>query len=182
MQGSADCSTVAEVPETRFAETPSGRIAYQVVGDGPIDVLVHHLPLFPIDLMWDEPSLVRFLDRLSSFSRHVWFDPRGRGASDRLPRVEEGFRFAETIADDMLALIDHLGLEQVAVVGDTPPVILFAAAHPRADQGAGAGQRRRPEPASAGRPSKRRGRIARTVPSQLGDRGLAGPPRPERCR
>ena len=130
MQGSADCSTVAEVPETRFAETPSGRIAYQVVGDGPIDVLVHHLPLFPIDLMWDEPSLVRFLDRLSSFSRHVWFDPRGRGASDRLPRVEEGFRFAETIADDMLALIDHLGLEQVAVVGDTPPVILFAAAHP----------------------------------------------------
>jgi class 3 adenylate cyclase/pimeloyl-ACP methyl ester carboxylesterase len=121
---------VAEIPETRFAETPGGRIAYQVVGDGPIDVLVHHLPMFPIDHMWDEPSLVRFLDRLSSFSRHVWFDPRGRGASDRLPRAEERFRFAETIVDDMLALIDHLGLEQVAVVGDTPPVILFAAAHP----------------------------------------------------
>ena len=69
MRGSADCLTVAEVPQTRFAETPGGRIAYQDVGDGPIDVLVTHSPHFPIDLMWDEPCLVRFLDRLSSFSR-----------------------------------------------------------------------------------------------------------------
>jgi class 3 adenylate cyclase len=78
--------------------------------------------------MWDEPSLVRFLDRLSVFSRHVWYDPRGRGASDPLPHVE--LRFAEAIADDMLALVDHLGLEQVAVVGDAPQAILFAASHP----------------------------------------------------
>ena len=84
MPGSADCLTMAAVPETRFAETPGGRIAYQVVGDGPINVLVTHSPVFPIDHMWDEPSLVRFLDRLSSFSRHVWFDPRGWGASDPL--------------------------------------------------------------------------------------------------
>jgi class 3 adenylate cyclase/pimeloyl-ACP methyl ester carboxylesterase len=119
---------VAEAPETRFAETPAGRIAYQVVGDGPIDVLVAHAPFFPIDLMWDEPSLVRFLDRLSSFSRHVWFDPRGRGASDPLPHVEG--RFTESQADDMLALLDHLGCERVALVGDGPPPILFAASHP----------------------------------------------------
>jgi class 3 adenylate cyclase len=119
---------VAEVPETRFAETPGGRIAYQVVGDGPIDVLVTHAPTFPIDLMWDEPSVVRFLDRLSTFSRHVWFDPRGRGASDPLPHEEE--RFAEAIVDDMLALLDHLGWEQVALVGDMQPQILFAASHP----------------------------------------------------
>jgi len=84
--------------------------------------------MFPIDLMWEEPSLVRFLDRLSSFSRHVWFDPRGRGASDPLLHMEE--RFGEANADDMLALIDHLGLEQVAVVGDMPSQILFAASHP----------------------------------------------------
>jgi class 3 adenylate cyclase/pimeloyl-ACP methyl ester carboxylesterase len=128
MRGSADCLTVAEFPETRIAETPGGRIAYQVVGDGPIDVLVTHSPVFPIDLMWDEPGLVRFLDRLSSFSRHVWFDPRGRGASDPLPHVEE--RFAEAVVDDMLALLDHLGWEQAALVGDVPPLILFAASHP----------------------------------------------------
>jgi class 3 adenylate cyclase len=84
--------------------------------------------MFPIDHMWDEPGLVRCLDRLSSFSRHVWFDPRGRGASDPLPHVEE--RFAEAIADDMLALVDHLGWEQVALVGDMGPQILFAASHP----------------------------------------------------
>jgi hypothetical protein len=42
---------VAEVPETCFAETPGGRIAYQVVGDGPIDLLVTHGAYFPIDLM-----------------------------------------------------------------------------------------------------------------------------------
>jgi class 3 adenylate cyclase len=128
MQGSADCLTMAEIPETRFAERPRGRIAYQVVGDGPVDVLVTHSPVFPIDLMWDEPSLVRFLDGLSSFSRHVWFDTRGRGASDPLPHEEE--RFAEAIVDDMLALIDQLGWEQVAVIGDVQSPILFAASHP----------------------------------------------------
>jgi class 3 adenylate cyclase len=85
--------------------------------------------LFPIDLMWDEPALVRFLDRLSSFSRHVWFDPRGRGASDALPHTEE--RLGENGADDMLALVDHLGLEQIAVMGfGGGPHILFAASHP----------------------------------------------------
>src|SRR6516164_7671000 len=117
-----------QIPETRFADTPGGRIAYQVVGDGPIDVLVTHAPMFPIDLMWDEPGLVRFLNRLSTFSRHVWFDSRGRGASDPLPHVEE--RFAEAIVDDMLALLDHLGWDQVALVGDMQPQILFAASHP----------------------------------------------------
>ena len=153
MRGSADCLTVAEAPETRFADTPGGRIAYQVVGDGPIDVLVTHSPHFPIDLMWDEPSLVRFLDRLSSFSRHVWFDSRGRGASDPLPHVEE--RFAEAIADDMLALLDHLGWEQVALVGDMQPQILFAASHPErtkalvlVNAGARLANLREPSPAS----------------------------------
>jgi class 3 adenylate cyclase len=79
--------------------------------------------------MWDEPTVVRFLDRLSSFSRHVWFDPRGRGASDPLPHVED--RFAESIVDDMLALIDHLGYAKVALLGlAVPSTILFAASHP----------------------------------------------------
>jgi class 3 adenylate cyclase/pimeloyl-ACP methyl ester carboxylesterase len=117
-----------EVPDTRFAETPVGRIAHQVVGDGPIDVLVTTSPRFPIDHMWDEPSLVRFLDRLSTFSRHVWFDLRSRGASDPVPHAEE--RMDEAIVDDMLALMDHLGWEQVALVGDNGAQILFAASHP----------------------------------------------------
>jgi class 3 adenylate cyclase len=120
---------MSEVPETCFAETRVGRIAYQVVGDGPVDLLVFHSMLFPIDLMWDEPNLARFVERLSSFSRSIWFDPRGRGASDPLPPSED--RLLESLADDAVALVDHLGCEQVAVLSlGVPSSILFAASHP----------------------------------------------------
>jgi pimeloyl-ACP methyl ester carboxylesterase len=107
----------------------NGRVAYQIVGDGPVDLLVLHPPICPIDLLWDEPMVVRFMERLSTFSRHVWFDPRGRGASDPLPHVEE--RIAEVMVDDMLALLDYLQIEQVAVLGlEVPTGVLFAASHP----------------------------------------------------
>jgi pimeloyl-ACP methyl ester carboxylesterase len=117
------------VPESRYAEGRGGAIAYQVVGDGPVDVLVAHPPFSPIDLMWDEPTLAHFLNRLSSFSRHIWFDPRGRGASQPLPATEAGL--AESIVDDMVDVLDALGIERAAVLalgsGATP---LFAASHP----------------------------------------------------
>jgi class 3 adenylate cyclase/pimeloyl-ACP methyl ester carboxylesterase len=120
---------VADVPETHYAETSSGRIAYQVVGEGRPDLLVYHSAVFPIDLMWDEPALASFVERLSSFSCSIWFDPRGRGASDPLPHNED--RFAESGADDMLGLLDHLECEQVAVMGlNAGPPLLFAASHP----------------------------------------------------
>jgi class 3 adenylate cyclase len=119
---------VANLPETRYADTANGQVAYQVVGDGPLDLLVFHPPICPVDLMWDEPMLVRFLERLSTFSRSIWFDPRGRGASDPLPHVED--RFAESSSDDMLAVLDDLGLEQVALLGLETPAYLFAASHP----------------------------------------------------
>ena len=106
-----------------------GRIAYQLVGAGDPDLLVLHPSLFPIDLMWDEPTLARFLERLASFTCSIWFDARGRGASDPLPHDED--RFAESVADDMLALLDFLGCERVAVLGlGTGPTTLFAASHP----------------------------------------------------
>jgi len=120
--------SVPAVPVTRYADTAVGRIAYQLVGDGTPDLLVLHPFLFPIDHMWDEPTLVRFLERLASFTCSIWFDPRGRGASDPLPHDEP--RFAESIADDMLALLDSLGCERVAVLGLGPHVALFAASHP----------------------------------------------------
>jgi hypothetical protein len=63
-----------------YAKTSAGRIGYQVVGAGPPDVLAVKPPVFPIDLMWDEPRLVRFLTGLSSFSRHIWLDRRGMGS------------------------------------------------------------------------------------------------------
>jgi class 3 adenylate cyclase len=118
---------VSVVPETRYAKVGGRQVAYQIVGDGPVDMLVAS-PL-PIDLMWDEPSVVRFLERLSSFSRSIWFDPRGSGASEAAPHDED--RFMETMVDDMIGLLDALSCEQAAVldlVGWLGP--LFAATHP----------------------------------------------------
>ena len=75
---------------TRYLKTPLGRIACQVLGGGSVDVLVRKAPWFPpVDLLSDDPRLVRFLERLSSFCRHVWFDDRGIGASDPIPREED---------------------------------------------------------------------------------------------
>ena len=120
---------VRGVPETRYATVEGGgQVAYQAVGDGPVDVLVLNVA-FPVDMMWEEPRLVRFFERLSSFCRHVWFDPRGTGSSDSIPH-EEG-RMVESLVDDMLAVVDDLGCERVAVLGLGVPVgLVFAASHP----------------------------------------------------
>lgn len=120
---------VVEVPETGYADTPSGKVAYQRAGGGPLDVLGVKQSMIPIDLMWDEPGLAAFLGRLSGFSRHIWFDQRGSGASHR-PNWDAG-RFVEDIVDDMVAVLDELGCEQAAIVGAMgPPELLFAASHP----------------------------------------------------
>jgi class 3 adenylate cyclase len=121
---------VVDVPETRYAKTAAGGyVAYQVIGNGPIDVLVTHVTAFPIDLMWDEPRLAYFLNRLSSFSRHIWFDPRGTGASDGIPH-EEG-RLTESVLDDILAVLDEIGCDRVALLClGVPTGLLFAATHP----------------------------------------------------
>jgi class 3 adenylate cyclase len=116
-------------PETVYATSAAGRVAYQVVGAGPPDVLVAKPIHFPVDLMWDEPRLVRFLNGLSSFSRHIWFDPRGIGSSDPIAPVEG--RPLESIVDDMIAVLDELGCERVVVLDPLGPVALqFAATHP----------------------------------------------------
>jgi len=115
--------------ETRYVRSETGWIAYQVVGSGPVDVVVVRPTLFPIDLMWDEPALARFLDGLSSFSRHVWFDPRGTGASDPIDQAEG--RLVESWVDDVVAVIDAAGCERVVVLGLwAPAAVLFAATHP----------------------------------------------------
>src|SRR5215211_5186551 len=116
-------------PEIAYAKTSGGWIGYQVVGDGPPDVLATKPPFLPIDLVWDEPTLARFLNGLSSFSRHIWFDARGTGSSDWIAR-EEG-RLIESGVDDMIAVIDELGCERVVVLDAIGPGALqFAATHP----------------------------------------------------
>jgi class 3 adenylate cyclase len=116
-------------PETVYAKSSGGRIAHQVVGAGPPDVLATKPPWLPVDLMWDEPRLVRFLNGLSSFSRHIWFDIRGTGSSDPIALVEG--RLVESTVDDMVAVLDELGCERVVVLGAFgQPALQFAAVHP----------------------------------------------------
>src|SRR5262245_74575 len=94
---------VRVVPETRFTERRGGgQVAYQPVGDGPIDVLVNRVG-FPVDMMWEQPRVERFLDRLSSFCRHIWFDSRGTGASDTIAGAEG--RLVESLVDDMIRVV-----------------------------------------------------------------------------
>jgi class 3 adenylate cyclase len=123
-----------EVPPTCYAETDRGAIAYQVVGDGPIDVLVNRQIDAPIDLMWDEPRHASFLNRLSSFSRHIWFDPRGTGASDWIPHSEG--RLLESVVDDTVAVLNAVGCDRAALLSLTVTTgLLFAATHPERTTG-----------------------------------------------
>ena len=127
--GLSETLSVVEAPETGYAETPSGKVAYERAGGGSLDVLGVKPSMIPVDLMWEEPGLAAFLGRLSGFSRHIWFDQRGSGASHR-PNWDAG-RFVEDIVDDMVAVLDELGCEQAAIVGAVgPPELLFAASHP----------------------------------------------------
>ena len=75
-----------EIPGTRYAQAADGdSIAYQVVGDGPFDLV--YVPGFisHVELLWAEPSIGRFYERLASFSRLILFDKRGTGLSDPIP-------------------------------------------------------------------------------------------------
>jgi class 3 adenylate cyclase len=122
-------TALVSVPETEYAKTSGSWVGYQVVGAGPPDVLVTKPGQVPVDLMWDEPRLVRFLNGLSSFSRHIWFDPRGMGSSESIAPVEG--RLVESGVDDMVAVLDELGCERVVVLGAlSPPALQFAATHP----------------------------------------------------
>jgi pimeloyl-ACP methyl ester carboxylesterase len=77
--------TCAVTPQIRYARSADGvHIAYQVHGDGPIDLLMVLGWTTNIEALWEEPSMARFLNRLASSSRLILFDKRGVGLSDRV--------------------------------------------------------------------------------------------------
>ena len=118
--------------QTRYAKTADGvHIAYQVVGDGPVDVVFVMGWVTNIEAMWDEPDFARFLDRLATFSRLILFDKRGVGLSDRVP--EDRLPDLETRMDDVRAVMDAVGSERAVVFGVSeggPMSMLFAATYP----------------------------------------------------
>ena len=120
------------VPMTTYAKTEDGlQVAFQVVGDGPLDLLWFSGGLIPIDIMDEEPRLARFQRRLGSFSRLVRFDPRGAGLSDPIslstpPTLEQW-------AHDARAVMDAVGSERTAVFAPAPAAmeaVVFAATYP----------------------------------------------------
>ena len=119
------------VPETRYARSSDGsQIVYQVIGDGPVDVVSMTTSMIPFELMWDEPRAVHFMQRLSAFARHVWFDIRGVGGSDDLAPSDS--RLLESVVEDIVSVADDAGCERFALAqfGGAGQGPLFAATHP----------------------------------------------------
>ena len=118
-------------PETRYTKSGDVNIAYQVVGDGAVDLVYVPGWISNIELTWEEPAHARLLRRLASFSRLILFDKRGTGLSDpvpvdRLPTLEERM-------DDVRAVMDAAGTERAAIFGSSEGglmSVLFAATYP----------------------------------------------------
>lgn len=102
-------------PRTQYARSGGIHIAYQVLGEGPLDLVYVPGWVSHVEQAWEEPSLAHFLDRLSSFSRLITFDKRGTGLSDRVP--DEQLPTLEERMDDLRAVMDAVGSTRAAVLG-----------------------------------------------------------------
>src|SRR3982751_2555382 len=108
------------IPETRYASSDGVSIAYQTIGDGPIDLVVVPGWVSNLDAFWEEPAVEAFYRRLASFSRLILFDKRGTGLSDRMAELPS----LEVRMDDVRAVLDAVGSEGAAMFA------LFAATYP----------------------------------------------------
>jgi class 3 adenylate cyclase len=121
-----------DIPEIRFAKSGDVHIAYQVVGDGPVDLVFINDWIWNLELQWENPLCVRFLEQLSTFSRLLLFDKRGNGLSDRT--VDLDLFTLEVRMDDVRAVMDAAGSEQAILFGygddGAPLASVFAAADP----------------------------------------------------
>jgi class 3 adenylate cyclase len=116
-------------PKTRYAKSGDVHIAYQVFGEGPVDLVFVPGFISHIENYWDEPGFARWLRRLGSFSRVIMFDKRGTGLSDQvseLPGMDQRL-------DDIRVVMDAVGIERAAIFGLSEGgslSTLFAASHP----------------------------------------------------
>jgi class 3 adenylate cyclase len=118
-------------PKTEYARTGGLHIAYQVVGQGPFDLVYVPGWISHVELAWEEPTLASFLNRLASFSRLIVFDKRGTGLSDRVPHAR--LPSLEERMDDLRAVMDAAGSKRAAVFGTSEGgnlSALFAASQP----------------------------------------------------
>jgi pimeloyl-ACP methyl ester carboxylesterase/class 3 adenylate cyclase len=117
------------LPVTRYAKSGDVHVAYQVFGDGPVDLVIAPPFVSNIENYWDEPDFARWLLWLAGYARIVMLDKRGTGMSDRvteLPGLDERM-------DDVRAALDAAGMDQAALLGMSeggPLTALFAATYP----------------------------------------------------
>jgi class 3 adenylate cyclase len=114
-------------PETKYARLGDDRIAYQVLGHGPPDLVMTRGGYGNLDTAWEDPGFTLFLRTLASFSRLILFDRRGTGASDPLP--QDRLPPWESYAEELVAVLDAVGSERAAILAemDGGPLALFFA-------------------------------------------------------
>lgn len=119
-------------PDTKYVTVGDADVAYQVVGDGPIDLLYFAGLGSHVDLLWDYAPSAAFFSRLASFSRLILFDRRGAGASDAVPNSP--ISTWEAWADDARAVLDAAGSQRASIFAEVdagPTAILVAAMDPQ---------------------------------------------------
>ena len=119
-------------PETKYTKSGDVNIAYQVFGEGTIDLV--RVPGFfsHLECAWEDPGLARYLRRLASFARTITFDKRGTGLSDRVPDMAPPT--LEQRMDDVRAVMDAAGSDRAALMGESEGgamSALFAATYPQ---------------------------------------------------
>jgi pimeloyl-ACP methyl ester carboxylesterase/DNA-binding CsgD family transcriptional regulator len=123
-------------PQTRYAGAGDAHIAYQAFGSGPVDIVLVPGFVSHVEIAWEEPSLARFLSRLSGFARVIFYDKRGTGLSDRVPLPS--FLDLEKRSEDVAAVMDAAGSRQAVLYAWSeggPLCLLVAARQPQRVQG-----------------------------------------------
>jgi class 3 adenylate cyclase len=119
-----------ELPQTRYARTPDGMsLAYQVVGDGPVDLL--WIPGYQgnLEVLWEQPLLAEFFEEFATFARVIVHDRRATGLSDRATSLPD----LETRVDDAWTVLDAVGSRSTVIFGSgegAHTAAMFAATHP----------------------------------------------------
>jgi hypothetical protein len=112
---------MADVPTTQYARSSDGAfVAYQVVGEGPVDIVFIRSAFNHLEMQWEHPGIVEFFTGLSSIGRLVMFDARGVGMSD--PLVGGSVPALEDWADDALTVMDALQIGSAALSGLARPI------------------------------------------------------------
>jgi class 3 adenylate cyclase len=118
-------------PETKYARLGGDRIAYQVLGEGPPDLVLARRSYGHIDIAWEDPGITRFLRGLASFCRLILFDRRGTGPSDPLPL--DPLPPWESYAEELATVLDEFGCKRAAIMAELdagPTALLWAGTRP----------------------------------------------------